>query len=54
MKTPYLANALGIIGVALALAFALRGCSNILIEKEKTNQIKIKYRYEESSLDNSK
>ena len=54
MKTPYLANALGVIGIAFAIAFALRGCSSILTEKEKTKQYEIKYRYEESTLDYSK
>jgi uncharacterized protein YceK len=46
MKTPYLANSLGVIGIAFAIAIALRGCSSILVEKQKTEQYKIKYDYE--------
>ena len=40
-ENSYWPNAIGVIGVAFAIAFALRGCSNIMIEKEKTQQIKI-------------
>jgi hypothetical protein len=42
----YWPNAIGVIGVAFAIAFAFRGCSNILIEKEKTEQVKIQNDYE--------
>lgn len=41
----YWPNAIGAIGVAFATAFALRGCSNIMIEREKTEQIKIQLDY---------
>lgn len=45
-ENSYWANSIGVIGVAFAIAFALRGCSNIIIEREKTEQIKIKYERE--------
>lgn len=41
IEKSYWPNAIGIIGVAFAIAFALRGCSNIMIEKEKTRQLEI-------------
>jgi uncharacterized protein YceK len=48
------ADAFGVIGVAFAIAFALRGCSSIMIEQEKTEQIKAKYEYEKGTVDTSK
>ena len=45
-ENSYWPNAIGVIGVAFAIAFALRGCSNILIEREKTEQVKIQHHYE--------
>jgi len=51
-ENSYWPNAIGVIGVAFAIAFAFRGCSNILIEREKTEQDKIQHDYEKSKVDN--
>ena len=45
-KHSYWSNAIAIIGVAFAIAFALRGCSNTWIEQEKTKQLEIQYNYD--------
>jgi len=39
----YWANAVALIGIAFAIALAMRGCSNIMVEQEKTKRIEIKY-----------
>jgi uncharacterized membrane protein len=40
-KTPYWANSLGFIGFCILLIFVIKGCTSIMIEQEKTEQLKI-------------
>lgn len=47
-ENSYWPNAIGMIGVAFAIAFALRGCANIMVEKEKTKQIEIQHNYDKT------
>ena len=40
-SSPYWPNAVGFLGVIVLLIFMCKGCDELLIEREKTEQIKI-------------
>lgn len=41
-QKPYMANAIGFSAFMLALAFMVKSCSNMAIEVQKTEQLKVK------------